>query len=433
MVATPSSTTADPQNIARPNSPAYWIFLPALAVATYMLPFMIVRHGGRGLTIGLTSLVFVLCFVGPFCRALHKNVASSVCGVLVVGSYWTFSFFLLFLYTRESIVGLIWVANLFLPTAFVALATTASMHKRLGAGPALGALGVGLLCGAIGASVVMASKEAALNYPKPLDPTVLGPDLITIDKCSQEFASANPEKGFPESLLQLGAKGTGCVPEALLEGQAKGFTLTYEPGPKDASGKISSYKVIGRESYPRGKDVSSIFTDESGLVHIRFDGPHGKGTTSHLSSDSMSLQDVVRCVSGNSRMSEFRYPNSNITHSDRDQAIRDCVLLNPYLKRSLTGNRKFSIGGYDFEYSLVPGENGTISGFSVQGRPRPYGVAGVRSYLAVGTIDVSSNTLCVYATPEDRPATIKDPLAKASEVGRSCIGPVATFGKGAIH
>ena len=283
------------------------------------------------------------------------------------------------------------------------------------------------------ASAVVASKEAAWNYPKPLDPTILRLDMITIDKCSQEFARSNPEKGYPESLGQLGPQGTRCLPEALLGDRAKGFTISYEPGPKDAKGRISSYKVTGRESSPQGKDVSSIFTDESGLIHIRFDGPHGKGATSDLSSDSMSLQDVVSCVSGNSRRSEFRYPNSNLTHSDRDQAIRDCVLLNPYLNRSLTGNRKFSIGGYDFEYSLVRGENGTIGGFSVQGRPRPYGVAGVRSYLAVGTIDVSSNTLCVYATPEDRPATMKDPLAKSSEVGLSGIGPVATFGKGAIH
>ena len=75
---------------------------PALAVATYMLPFMIVHHRGRGLTIGLTSLVFVLCIAGPLCRALRKDAASSVCGVLVVGSYWTFSFFLASRKSRRS-------------------------------------------------------------------------------------------------------------------------------------------------------------------------------------------------------------------------------------------------------------------------------------------------------------------------------------------
>jgi hypothetical protein len=433
MLATPSNTTADSQRKLRPNTVAYWIFLPGLLASTYVLWEMLSQPWRRSVEIALTLLFFFPSLVGVICRALGQRVASFVCGMAVVGLYWTATFFLLFLYTRESVVGLIWVANLFLPAVFVALATTASLNKRLGPSWGLGAVGIGLLCGAIGAGAVVASKEAAWNYPKPLDPTILRLNMITIDKCSQEFARSNPEKGFPESLQQLGHQGSGCIPEALLGDRAKGFTISYDPGPKDAKGKISSYKVTGRESSPQGKESSSIFTDESGLIHIRFDGPHGKGATSESSSDSMSLQDVVSCVSGNSRHSEFRHPNSNITHSDRDQAIRDCVLLNPYLNRSLTGNRKFSIGGYDFEYGLVPGENGMISGFTVRGSPRPYGVAGVRSYLAVGTIDESSDTLCVYATPEDRPATIKDPLAKASEVGLSGIGPIATYGKGAIH
>ena len=61
-------------------------------------------------------------------------------------------------------------------------------------------------------------------------------------------------------------------------------------------------------------------------------------------------------------------------------------------------------------------------------RPKAYGVAGVSSYLAFETIDQSKRggfgyTLDVYATPENRPATMNDPLATASEVGLLASGP----------
>jgi hypothetical protein len=86
------------------------------------------------------------------------------------------------------------------------------------------------------------------------------------------------------------------------------------------------------------------------------------------------------------------------------------------------------LGVYNFEYNLNTGKSGKITSFTVEARPKPYGVAGVRSYLAVETIDQSKGggfgtSLDVYATPEDRPSTVNDPLATASEVGLWALAP----------
>jgi len=62
------------------------------------------------------------------------------------------------------------------------------------------------------------------------------------------------------------------------------------------------------------------------------------------------------------------------------------------------------------------------------GKAEVYGIAGVSSYLSFETIDPCMGggfgyTLDVYATPEDRPASMKDRLATASEVGLLASGP----------
>src|SRR6266851_7486059 len=51
---------------------------------------------------------------------------------------------------------------------------------------------------------------------------------------------------------------------------------------------------------------------------------------------------------------------------------------------------------------------------SVEVRPQQYGIAGIRSYLAVATIDrrTSRHSLHIYATQQDRSATMADPLTQ---------------------
>lgn len=419
MISSANSKTGDSPGKTRSGTPAYWVFPLALVVQMYVFWDWGIgaSRSGRSTAIGMALFVLVPCVVGPFCRALGLNVAAAACAGVVVGSYWTVTFFLLFLYTRESVVGLIYVAGLFLPVVFVALATTGSILKTLGPGWALGTAGVGLLCGLIGANAVVASKEAARSHPIGADPRVLGSDMMTINKCSQDFAKSNPEKGYPESLGQVGPQGSGCVTEAVLAGQVKGFTITYEPGAKDANGKIGGYKVVARETTPVVNDIGTIFTDESGLVRAHFDG-----LTSDLPGPSTSLGPFL----DNVRQVANGHVQINGVPAEDDEFIRASWGAAPVGKHTFQVSTNnigawLGLGAYDFEYKLNTGKNGKITGFTVEARPKPYGVAGVRSYLAVATVEqskgVDGDALDVYATPEDRPATVNDPLATASEVG----------------
>jgi hypothetical protein len=438
MISSTNSKTGDSPGNTRPGTPAYWVFVIGLVVSSCLFWYwdMVAYRSGRSMAIGLALFVFVPCVAGPFCRALGQNVAAAACASILAGSYWTVIFFVVFVNGRESfgelLVRLLYIAQLFLPAVFIALAITASMNKRLGPGWAMGTVGIGFLCGAIGAGAVVASKEAARTHPVGADPGVLGSDMMTINKCSQDFARSNPEKGYPEALGQLGPQGSGCVPQAVLAGQVKGFTITYEPAAKDVNGKIGGYKVVAREAAPVVKDIGSIFTDESGLVRIHFDG-----LTSDLPGPSTSLGPLLECVrkiaSGGVRI-------KGVLISDEDEVMRTCMgsaLVAKHTYQLSTNNigAYLGLGVYNFEYNLNTGKSGEVTSFTVEARPKPYGVAGVRSYLAVETIDQSKgggfgSSLDVYATPEDRPATVNDPLATASEVGLWASGPWQQWGIG---
>lgn len=431
MISTNSSKAVGSQSKSRPNAPAYWVFLLALVVSTYVFW----AWGGRfsrGTTIAMALFVFVLCVVGPFCRALGWNMAAAACASVLAGSYWTVIFFVVFVNARESLAGLLlglfYAWDLFLPVLAIALATTDSLNKRLGPGWALGTVGAGLFCGLIGANAVVASKEAARTHPVGADPRVLGSDIMTINKCSQNFARSNPDKGYPESLAQLGPRGSACVPQALLAGQLKGFTITYEPATKDGNGRIGGYKVVARETAPIVKDIGSIFTDESGLVRAHFDG-----LTSDLPGPSSSLGPLLDCV----RQVASGPVRINGAPAEDDEFIRSCwggTLVGKHAFQVSTNNVAawLGLGSYDFEYKLNAGKSRKVNSFTVEARPKRYGVAGVRSYLAVEAFDQSKGgfgyALDVYATPEDRPATVNDPLATASEVSLGASGPWQRWG-----
>src|SRR6267154_656155 len=100
-----SASIKELQESLLPQTPAYWVFLPGLAVSAYVL-WMGPRGNNREL-FGPALLVFVLALAGPLFRALQQRVLASVCALLVISSYWTVPFLFLFVY---SVLG----AGLFL-------------------------------------------------------------------------------------------------------------------------------------------------------------------------------------------------------------------------------------------------------------------------------------------------------------------------------
>ncbi len=123
-----SANIGNSEGSAPPKTPAYWVFLPGLAVSTYVLVEASPRASAYHGAIELALLVFV---PGPLFRALGQTVLSSVCAVIVIGSYWTITFFLLFAYTPESVFGLLYVSIFFVPALGFAIAATISLVRRL--------------------------------------------------------------------------------------------------------------------------------------------------------------------------------------------------------------------------------------------------------------------------------------------------------------
>ena len=159
-----------------------------------------------------------------------------------------------------------------------------------------------------------------------------------------------------------------------------------------------------------------MFSDESGLVWIRFEGPHGKGTTSLYETGVSVFEKVLGCLWSGGQP-ENRPPTSRQSANFllvEDQYIRGCIG-----EVLFTAEREFSTGSYKFQYSFAASQDGVVHGLTLEARPKQYGVGGIRSYLAIETIDKTAEhfTLKVFATPQDRPATVDDPLARAQEIG----------------
>jgi len=204
--------------------------------------------------------------------------------------------------------------------------------------------------------------------------------------------------------------------------ESKQFAITYQPGESDVAGNAHSLKAV--EISPQGKDTSSIFTNQSGIVTYRFDGPHGKGSTVLYFPGQDACEQVVHSLWEAAGSGPWMFVSGQSTDmvTDRDEYIRRALLEAVY-----TAKRSFTLRGYDFQYAFTTAEPTPLDrrqqahsssapdvpGFTMTARPHTYGVPGIRSYLFIDKYDVSEHRhkLNVYATPADRPASPRDPTA----------------------
>jgi hypothetical protein len=415
-------TTASGNSQAQPRTrpPAYWIFLPGIVVPVCCLYVLIPRAlTGFWVVVGVSLLVLVPALAGPLCRAFHFNLAASVCGVVVLAFYWAIAFFFLITLWSASPMMFLYFWYLIIPPLAINLAATFSCARRVGFEWALTGVGVGFVCSVILLALAPRPRLSEPAWERPLDPTALSSEILTISKCTQEFAVSHSRSGFPESLQQLGPQGTSCLSEDLVATKQKGFTIVYEPGSKDESGRVPTYSIKASETAPKGKDTSSIFTDESGLIWTRYDGPHGKGIAILYPTGEYEFQKVLSCL-----FDATLTPGPWRIFAGQSESVisdRDIYLRRRLEEQLFVGNRELVTGGYSYEYSFLGARDGAIDGFTIQVRPERYGIVGVRSYLAIATIDASRQhtNVKVFATPQDRPATVNDPLALGSEVGLS--------------
>jgi len=398
--------------------PAYWIFSPLILVSAWS--FYWIASFAKTVswwTVLMAFLALLASFAGPVCRALGLSKAALICAATVIGLYWTLTFYVLAGFMIANPLALIYFWPFIVLPVIISVATTISFARSAGIEWAFGCIGAGFALAVLAIALGPASKKRDTNWVRPLDPADLRSEMRTLSKCSQDFAVAHPDAGFPESLDQLTAQSATCS-IGKLGAQQKGFTVTYELGSKDGDGRIATYSLKARETTPKGKDTSSIFTDESGIIWTRYDGPHGMGSTMALLQGENGISRVRGCLADAVSGTAMRFVGgkSETTVSDPQQIVRRCMG-----EEHFVGEHKLVYNGYGYDFAFTKAEDGKADGFTVAIRPEPYGVAGIRSFLAIETSDIPRKHFnqIVYATPQDRPATVNDPLALGLEVGLS--------------
>ena len=392
--------------------PAYWIFLPAILLSGFALWKSQAEPQGFFVLLALSALLPSL--LGLSLRAMHEFTGASICAVIVIAWYWLPVLLLMFVMNMGGRAGglalIVYLWMFILPTAGFALAATLSFARSVGVRWASSAVIAALIPSVFLVGAAEKRQRSKYTAPRAADPMTLGADLLALHKCNQDFSISHPVKGYADSLDQLGPVGTQCLAADLVRGTSKDFTIRYAPGPRSIDGKLDRYTVSAWETAPKATDWTTIYSDESGLIWYRFEGPTGP-TRGWLESfyPGSDFATVLRCIEEPDPTHVRVYQGNELLKiTDRNDYIRNCVT-----RASFGSTNTFSLDGYQYWYSF------STSKIEISARPVSYGVNGLRSFLAVENLgaDGRMSTLSVYATPQNRAATTVDPLAMADEVG----------------
>ncbi len=141
--------------------PTYWLFMPGVAASLFFLFKAVPRRtNAYKIEVGLALLMLVLGFVGPSCRAPGHRVAASVCAFVVLCSYWTLTFSLLFAFANATPAAILYFWFWTLPPVIISVAATISFANRVGSQWALSSVGVGLVCGMFVAGMAIGTKSS---------------------------------------------------------------------------------------------------------------------------------------------------------------------------------------------------------------------------------------------------------------------------------
>ncbi len=123
------------------------------------------------------------------------------------------------------------------------------------------------------AAVWSAAQEAPQSPSEADQSTAVG--CLRSINTAEAYYSKEYKKGFSPTLLALGPPPEGAKPSAtaaglldksLTSGKRNSYVFTYQPGPVDAQGNITSYTVTARP-VKWAEGVPSFLTDQTGAIH----------------------------------------------------------------------------------------------------------------------------------------------------------------------
>jgi len=262
-----------------------------------------------------------------------------------------------------------------------------------------------------------------------LSPMPLQAALFRIDKCALEFASEHPADDFAKALEQLGPGGSNCISQNLAGGKYAGFTLQYS---RRALGNATNdYVVFARVPRFGGwlSESADYYTDKRGLIfakYLRDSDENPAQAKDRLWDEGLTTPyvfwDVRACV-------RYLYRDWD-TEAPIEKYVSDACLK----KYNWIDGQPNPINGNQFLYDYKPkvDDTGSLSGFTLEARPREYGLTAIRSYLFVVTAlpvrpSGPPGSYVVHATSQNRPATEADPPALECEIGGTDCSMPAEF------
>jgi hypothetical protein len=92
----------------------------------------------------------------------------------------------------------------------------------------------------------------------------------TIARCASAYAVHHPDRGFPGSLKDLSAAGSGCLDAAVASGEADGFRYHYFAGVPVETGHVRIYTACAEPVRYGETGWSTTVVDESGTIPTGF-------------------------------------------------------------------------------------------------------------------------------------------------------------------
>jgi type IV pilus assembly protein PilA len=106
--------------------------------------------------------------------------------------------------------------------------------------------------------------------------------LRTYTRAIVSYAEACPNQGYPVSTVRLGPGAGNCdganlVDRLLAEPlpRKNGYLFHYEPGVRDATGKVMSYTITADPIAESTTGIRHFFVDESGVIRLEKGHPAG--------------------------------------------------------------------------------------------------------------------------------------------------------------
>lgn len=250
-----------------------------------------------------------------------------------------------------------------------------------------------------------------LSRPYRLADSVLTTSIPRVQACAIRFAKDG--NGYPAALAAMGPPpaGSGCLDAEHASGSmSRGkVALVYEPGPPDSSGKVRSYRVTARGNTGFERAARIAFGDETGLYRA--------GNVAD-SLDPLWVQGALTDVRAVRACAEFMRARRRLTHNYPQQPDE----LNPTSQQDYESNARW-LGCWPSHFpalnapdsrranhgTYVPNaDSGARADYTLELRPRIYGVTGVRSIRTTARGSV-------HSTLEDRAATDDDPVVPTCE------------------